>query len=128
MRLDRGKGSDGVRLPESHGILAAPAGGVPVIKGWNRLEGRPGRWTSNVRCAPRYETRLWFLTRQWQFGEFQGEDAASPVEVRTVVQGSSLTSYSPAGRAAISRPLPTCRWRRGSSASRYRADLTCTFR
>ena len=25
---------------------------------------------------------LWMLTRQWQFGEFRGEDAASPVTAR----------------------------------------------
>jgi hypothetical protein len=77
---------------------------VPVIKGWNRLEGRPR--AVNFERALRAEVRdaLWFLTRQWQFGEFQGEDAASPVEVRTVVQSSVLTSYSPAGGPAIVYP------------------------
>jgi hypothetical protein len=77
---------------------------VPVVKGWNRLEGRPR--AVNFERALRAEVRdaLWFLTRQWQFGEFQGEDAASPVEVRTVVQSSSLTSYSPAGGPAIAYP------------------------
>jgi hypothetical protein len=40
---------------------------------------------------------LWFLTRQWQFGELRGEDAASPVDVRTFVEASSLTRYAGAG-------------------------------
>jgi hypothetical protein len=77
---------------------------LPVVKGWNRLEGRPR--AVNFERALRAEVRdaLWFLTRQWQFGEFQGEDAASPVEVRTVVQSSTLNSYSPAGGPAIAYP------------------------
>jgi hypothetical protein len=69
---------------------------VPFIKGWNRLEGRPR--TVDFERALRAEVRdgLWFLTRQWQFGELQGEDAASPVEVRTIVEASSLTRYASA--------------------------------
>ena len=41
---------------------------LPVIKGWNRLEGRPR--TVNYERALRAEVRdaLWFLARQWQFG------------------------------------------------------------
>lgn len=75
---------------------------LPMIKGWNRLEGRPR--AVDFQRALRAEVRdaLWFLTRQWQFGELQGDDAASPVEVRTIVQSSSIVSYSPAGAT----PLP----------------------
>ena len=37
----------------------------PIIKGWNRLEGRPR--TVDYSRALRAEVRdaLWFLTRQW---------------------------------------------------------------
>ena len=70
---------------------------MPVIKGWNRLEGRPR--AVDFERALRAEVRdaLWFLTRQWQFGELAGEDAASPVEVRTLVQTSPFTRYAPKG-------------------------------
>lgn len=53
----------------------------PSIQGWNRLEGQP-RLTDLERSL-RAEVRdpLWMLTRQWLMGEFQGEDAGSPVEV-----------------------------------------------
>jgi hypothetical protein len=70
---------------------------VPVIKGWNRLEGRPR--AVDFERALRAEVRdaLWFLTRQWQFGEFQGEDAASPVDARTRVQSAQFTRYAPKG-------------------------------
>jgi hypothetical protein len=72
---------------------------LPVIKGWNRLEGRPR--SVNFERALRAEVRdaLWFLTRQWQFGEFQGEDAASPVEVRTRVRSAPFAGYAPRGGA-----------------------------
>ena len=54
---------------------------LALLRGWNRLEGRPR--TTDFERSLRAEVRdpLWFLTRQWQFGEFQGEDAASPIDV-----------------------------------------------
>lgn len=66
----------------------------PVIVGWNRLEGRPR--TVDFDRALRAEVRdaLWFLTRQWQFGEFKGEDAGSPIDVRTSVRVDPLQHYA----------------------------------
>lgn len=51
---------------------------IPYITAYNRLEPRPR--TEDFDRSLRAEVRdaLWMLTRQWQFGEFQGEDAASP--------------------------------------------------
>jgi hypothetical protein len=74
---------------------------VPFVKGWNRLEGRPR--TVDFERALRAEARdaLWFLTRQWQFGELQGEDAASPVDVRTLLRTAPFTRYAPGGGAAV---------------------------
>jgi hypothetical protein len=73
----------------------------PAIVGWNRLEGRPR--TAQYDRALRAEVRdaLWFLTRQWQFGEFRGEDAGSPVEVRTAVRVDSLQHYAVRGEGAV---------------------------
>lgn len=82
-------------------LLLVPPRPVPVIKGWNRLEDRPR--AVDFERALRAEVRdaLWFLTRQWQFGELQGEDAASPVEARTRVQSAPLARYAPNGGAAL---------------------------
>jgi hypothetical protein len=54
----------------------------PVITSHNRLEGNP-RTEDFVRSL-RAEVRdpLWMLCRQWQFGEYQGEDAASAVQAQ----------------------------------------------
>lgn len=73
----------------------------PAIVGWNRLEGRPR--TVQFDRALRAEVRdaLWFLTRQWQFGEFKGEDAGSPVEVRTAVRVDALQHYAVKGQAGV---------------------------
>src|SRR5512145_3012469 len=55
---------------------------APHIIAFNRLEARPR--TTDFTRSIRAEVRdpLWMLTRQWQFGEFRGEDAASPVTAR----------------------------------------------
>lgn len=52
---------------------------IPTITAYNRLEPTPR--TTNFERSLRAEVRdpMWMLTRQWQFGEFQGEDAASAV-------------------------------------------------
>jgi hypothetical protein len=73
----------------------------PAIVGWNRLEGRSR--TVQYDRALRAEARdaLWFLTRQWQFGEFKGEDAGSPVEVRTAVRVDPLQHYAVHGQGAV---------------------------
>src|SRR6185369_14862384 len=82
-------------------VLVDPPRFVPVIKGWNRLEGRPR--AVDFERALRAEVRdaLWFLTRQWQFGEFQGEDAGSPVDARTVVRCVPLQLYAARGQGAV---------------------------
>ena len=93
----------------------------PAIVGWNRLEGRPR--TVQFDRALRAEVRdaLWFLTRQWQFGEFKGEDAGSPVDVRTAVRVDPLQHYAVDRRPRRSPTTRRCRSRPTSSASRSRS-------
>src|SRR5688500_5885931 len=59
---------------------------LPRVINYNRLEGSPR--TTDFTGSLRAEVRdpLWMLTRQWQLGEFQGEDAASPVTARIAYQ------------------------------------------
>lgn len=77
-------------------FLAESALPKPIVKGWNRLEGRPR--AVDFERALRAEVRdaLWFLTRQWQFGEFHGEDAASPIEARTLIRTAPFVRYAAA--------------------------------
>jgi hypothetical protein len=36
---------------------------------------------------------LWLLARQWQFGEFMGDDAGSPISVEAVVVGKRVSAW-----------------------------------
>jgi hypothetical protein len=57
----------------------------PTVTMWNRQEGRPR--TDNFTRALQAEVRdaVWMLTRQWQLGEFQGDDAGTPVKVKVQI-------------------------------------------
>lgn len=67
----------------------------PTVTVWNRLEGRPR--TTEFDRALKAEVRdpLWMLARQWQFGEFRGEDAGSPVSATYHVRTTHPTRYRP---------------------------------
>lgn len=62
----------------------------PAVLTWNRLEGRPK--TEEFTQPLRAEIRdpLWMLCRQYQMGEFQGEDAGSAIETRVKTKTSQL--------------------------------------
>jgi hypothetical protein len=65
----------------------------PTVTVWNRLEGRPR--TVEFDAALRAEVRdpLWMLARQWQLGEFRGEDAGSPVSATYHLRTTRPTRY-----------------------------------
>jgi hypothetical protein len=65
----------------------------PTVTTWNRLEGRPR--TANFDRALKAEVRdaLWMLTKQWQMGEFQGDDAGSPIFAKLHLDTTRLTKY-----------------------------------
>lgn len=66
---------------------------IPTVLMWNRLEGRPR--TRNFDRALRAEIRdaLFMLTKQWQMGEFKGDDAGSPVIAKTHIETTRLNKY-----------------------------------
>lgn len=67
----------------------------PTAVSWNRLEGRPR--TDNFTQALKAEVRdgLWMLARQWQMGEFEGDDAGSPVFAKVHIATTRLRKYQP---------------------------------
>lgn len=52
---------------------------IPSITAYNRLEPTPRTPEFDRSLEAEVRDALWMLCRQWQFGEYQGEDAASPV-------------------------------------------------
>lgn len=61
---------------------------LPRIVAYNRLEGSPRTTDFTESLSAEVRDPLWMLTRQWQFGEFRGQDAASPLTARIAYQHS----------------------------------------
>lgn len=68
----------------------------PGITIWNRLEGRPRAESFDRALRAEVRDPLWMLTKQWQMGEFVGDDAASPIDVKVHVETNTLRKYQPA--------------------------------
>jgi len=64
---------------------------------WNRVEPRPRTRSLTRALGAQVRDALWFLTRQWQFGEFHGEDAASPAYVQFSSRCSRIESWQVPG-------------------------------
>ncbi|MCB9234920.1 MAG: hypothetical protein H6581_24915 [Bacteroidia bacterium] len=66
---------------------------LPSITGWNRLEARPRAEQFDRSLKAEIRDPLWMLTRQWQFGEFKGEDAGSPVWARIKTRTTRINRF-----------------------------------
>jgi hypothetical protein len=66
---------------------------MPSITSWMRLEPRSRDAEMSTSLQARIYDPLWMLARQWQFGEFQGEDNGSPVMARWRAESARLTRY-----------------------------------
>jgi len=64
---------------------------------WNRIEPSPRSDKLERHLAAQVRDPMWFLTRQWQFGEFLGEDAASPAWIEMQGHTSPFTGWFAAG-------------------------------
>jgi len=61
---------------------------------WNRVEPRPRSELDILpSLAARIRDPLWMLARQWQVGEFQGEDAASPAWMTASTRSALFTGW-----------------------------------
>jgi len=76
------------------------------ITGWNRVEphARDAAFKEGLE-APLYDP-AWTLARQWQLGEFRGEDAASAVATKVKIKAQPVTHYKPGPWAEDASPVP----------------------
>jgi hypothetical protein len=65
------------------------------ITSWVRLEPRCRTDDMAESVQARIHDPLWMLARQWQMGEFQGEDTGTPVLARWRGDASPVTRYFP---------------------------------
>src|SRR5262245_52324601 len=61
------------------------------ITSWTRLEPQCGEADMGTSSSARVFDPLWMLTRQWQMGEFQAEDAGTPIQARVRATSAALT-------------------------------------
>lgn len=79
-------------------LLAPPA--------WTRLEPQSLSGEPEAGVQMRIADPLWMLGRQWQMGEFQGEDCGTPVSVRLQARSQPLTALRPGGPERQAAPEP----------------------
>ena len=60
------------------------------VTSWTRLEPQCTNADIGTSSSARVFDPLWMLTRQWQMGEFQAEDAGTPVQARVRATASTL--------------------------------------
>src|ERR1043166_7576476 len=69
----------------------------PTTTAWNRLEGRPRRPDFARALKAEVRDALFLIAKQWQMGEFIGDDAGSPATVKVQVTTTRLRTYCAAG-------------------------------
>ena len=82
---------------------------LPTITQWNRLEGRPRTTNFDRALKAEIADALWMISKQWQLGEYIGDDAGSPVLAKALFETTRLTKYQagdePAEPIAVEVPL-----------------------
>src|SRR5262245_21644268 len=68
-----------------------PEGANPSITSWTHLEVHSRQADMRVSLSARVFDPLWLMARQWQVGEYQGEDAGMPVLARVRSQTTMLS-------------------------------------
>lgn len=72
---------------------------LPTITLWNRLEGRPRKEDFERALKAEIRDPLWMLTKQWQMGEFEMDDAGSPAGAKVHIATTMLNKYKPGNHA-----------------------------
>ncbi len=78
--------------------LPTTAVGIPTsasVTTWTRLEPQVSGADFDVTTRARLFDPLWMMTRQWQIGEFQGEDTGTPVQARARATNAIFSRYHP---------------------------------
>ncbi|MGQ1785143.1 hypothetical protein [Saccharicrinis sp. GN24d3] len=65
----------------------------PTVTLWNRLEGRPRAENFDRATKAQVRDALWMISKQWQMGEFIGDDAGSPILAKVHMETTRLTKY-----------------------------------
>ena len=90
--------------------IAARIATQPSITSWTRVEPLPRDGSMQRSLQAQVRDGMWMMARQWQMGEFLGDDAGSPVDATLGVELRSITTYRPglddAAAVPIDKKLP----------------------
>lgn len=73
----------------------------PAVVTWNRLEARPRREDFDRSLKAEVRDPLWMLCRQWQFGEFLGEDGGSAVKAKVQIDSTRINRFAVRGGPSV---------------------------
>ncbi len=83
---------------------------LPSITSWTRLEPSPRDASLQKSLQAQVRDPAWLLARQWQLGEFLGDDTGSPVHATLGAEMQTVTTYRPglddSATVAIDPTLP----------------------
>jgi hypothetical protein len=79
----------------------------PSITTWSRLEPRPREGSMERSLQAQVRDPLWFLSRQWQVGEFAGDDGGSPVQASITVENRAIDGYRAGATGAFAAYDPS---------------------
>jgi len=88
-------------------LTQAQASLIASITTWTRLEPQPRDATMDRSLQAQVRDPLWMLARQWQVGEFAGDDVGSPVQATMGVETQPLTGYRPGPPGTAAVPFDT---------------------
>jgi len=74
-------------------VVARPK--KPSITGVTRLETQPTTVGLQAGLQAPVADPLWLLARQWQFNEFEGEDAGTPIDLSFAIDGTRVDAFRP---------------------------------
>ena len=82
-----------IEFVKAHASLNFVGARKPSITGATRLETQPTAVSLKIGLQAPLADPLWMLARQWQFNEFQGEDAGTPLKLKFAVQGRRVDFF-----------------------------------
>lgn len=75
-------------------VTAGPFAGIKPFIAWNRLEGRPRKKDFESVLKAKIHDPLWMLGRQWQMGEFKGNDTGSGILARVQMDYARISQQA----------------------------------
>jgi hypothetical protein len=78
---------------------------IPSLTTWTRLEPQPRDASMERSLQAQIRDPLWLLARQWQVGEFLGDDAGSPIHATIAAEMRTITTYRPGFDPASTVPI-----------------------